>query len=90
MILSLLPPAFEPFVGWCALLLSASRAEALRFRKLLWWNMLRESNFEDGKTFIKGFFERSEPFSHDKFVELEVIVDDDEGCDCVTIIFGRT
>lgn len=49
--------------------------------------MLRESNFEDGKTFIKGFFERSETLSHDKLTELDVTVDEDEGCDCVAIIF---
>lgn len=50
--------------------------------------MLRESNFEDGKTFIKGFLERSTTLSQDKFTELDVIVDDDEGWDWVTIIFG--
>lgn len=50
--------------------------------------MLRESNFEDGKTFIKGFLERSMALSLDKFTELEVIVDDDEGWDWVTIIFA--
>jgi hypothetical protein len=66
---------------------SASRAETRRFRRLF-WNILRESNFEDGRTFINGFLERSTTFSHDKLTELEVIVDDDEGCDCVTIIFG--
>lgn len=76
-----------PFEVWCgALLVSANRAETLRLRKLLlWWNMLRESNFEDGKTFIKGFLELSD----DKLTEFEVIVDDDEGWDdWVTIIFG--
>lgn len=50
--------------------------------------MLRESNFEDGKTFINGFLERSLLLSYDKLAELDVIVDDDEGWDCVTIIFG--
>lgn len=35
-----------------------------------------------------GFFERSMALSHDKLTELDVIVDDDEGCDWVTIIFG--
>lgn len=74
---------------WCALLLTANRAETRRLRKLLWWNMLRESSFEDGRTFIRGFFEeRSMPLSLDKLTELDVIVDDDEGCVWVTIIFG--
>jgi hypothetical protein len=87
MILSLLE--FVPFEPWFVLFVSAKRAEALRFRKFFWWNMLRESNFEDGKTFINGFFERSMLLSHDKLTELDVIVEDDEGCwDCVTIIFG--
>lgn len=86
MILSLVE--FVPFEVWFALLLSANRAETLRFRKLLWWNMLRESSFEDGKTFIIGFFECSLALSHDKLTELDVIVEDDEGCDWVTIIFG--
>lgn len=87
MILSLLE--FVPFELWFVLLVSANRAETLRFRKLFWWNMLRESNFEDGKTFISGFFERSRLLSHDKLTEHDVIVDDDDGSwDCVTIIFG--
>lgn len=53
--------------------------------------MLRESNFEDGKTFINGFFVRSTTatLSHDKLTELDVIVDDDEGCDWVMIIFAK-
>ena len=85
MILSLLD--FVPFELWFVLLVSANRAETLRFRKLF-WNMLRESNFEDGKTFINGFFERSTTSSHDKLTELDVIVEDDEGWDCVAIMFG--
>lgn len=91
MILSLLAEA-APFVDgvWCVLLVSANRAETLRLRKLLWWNMLRESNFEDGKTFIKGFLDdgSSMVLSHGKLTELDVIVDDDEGWVWVTIIFG--
>lgn len=91
------PEGCEPFDDWCVLLLmpllfSAKRADTLRFLRFLWWNMLRESSFDDGKTFIKGFFEERSSglalLSHDKFAELDVIVDDDEGCDCVTIIFG--
>lgn len=86
MILSLVE--LVPFELWFALLLSANRADARRLRKLLlWWNILRESNFEDGKTFIRGFFERSmAALSHDKLTELDVIVDDDEGWDWLTMI----
>lgn len=49
--------------------------------------MLRESNFEDGRTFINGFFVRSMMLSHDKLTEFDVIVEDDDGWDWVTIIF---
>jgi hypothetical protein len=46
---------------------------------------------EDGRTFIKGFL--LELFSHEKlvlFADVTVDDDDDEGCDCVTIILEMT